>query len=88
MHVGDELLSIDRVSLEYTTLAEVKQLLRGCSAQAPVVRIEIVPHSQMSREPSREPIQRRPPSFRKKTPQPTAAKDDPKGNDMNSVRSP
>uniref|UniRef100_A0A914UIQ8 PDZ domain-containing protein n=1 Tax=Plectus sambesii TaxID=2011161 RepID=A0A914UIQ8_9BILA len=79
VHVGDELLAIDRVSLEYTTLAEVKQLLRGCSAQAPVVRLEIVPHSQMSREPSREPTQRRPPSFRKKTPQPAALKDDPKG---------
>lgn len=44
LHCGDEILSVDGIGLEYTTLAEARQLLRG---QAPTVRLEILPLSQM-----------------------------------------
>lgn len=59
LHVGDELLAIDDVGLEYTTLAEAKQLLRGGGSsignspasnarnRSPSIRLEIIPHSQM-----------------------------------------
>ncbi|VDM24719.1 unnamed protein product [Toxocara canis] len=44
LHCGDEIISVDGIGLEYTTLAEARQLLRG---QASTVRLEIVPLSQM-----------------------------------------
>lgn len=49
LHVGDELLAIDRVSLDYTTLAEVKQLLRGCSAQVRhnLKDLALLPHASL-----------------------------------------
>ncbi len=46
VHAGDELLSIDGIGLEYTTLAEARKLLRS---EAGTVRLELVPHSQMKR---------------------------------------
>lgn len=40
--MGDQLLAIDGVTLEYTTLAEVYQLLKG-SSNSQNIRVEIVP---------------------------------------------
>lgn len=45
LHVGDEILSIDGIGLEYTTLAEAHQLLKGTNSGQ--IKLEIIPHSQM-----------------------------------------
>uniref|UniRef100_A0A7E4UN49 Glutamate receptor-interacting protein 1 n=1 Tax=Panagrellus redivivus TaxID=6233 RepID=A0A7E4UN49_PANRE len=56
IHAGDEILSIDGISLEYTTLDEATQLLKGhCST----VKLEIVPYSQMNAEESARKSRRR-----------------------------
>uniref|UniRef100_A0AC34GTJ6 PDZ domain-containing protein n=1 Tax=Panagrolaimus sp. ES5 TaxID=591445 RepID=A0AC34GTJ6_9BILA len=47
IHPGDEILMIDGIGLEFTTLEEAMQLLKGyCTT----VKLEIIPHSQMSRD--------------------------------------
>ena len=47
LHERDEILSIDGIGLEFTTLEEATQLLKGhCST----VKLEIIPYSQMNKE--------------------------------------
>uniref|UniRef100_A0AC35FHR4 PDZ domain-containing protein n=1 Tax=Panagrolaimus sp. PS1159 TaxID=55785 RepID=A0AC35FHR4_9BILA len=47
IHPGDEILMIDGIGLEFTTLEEAMQLLKGyCTT----VKLEIIPHSQMSKD--------------------------------------
>lgn len=43
MHIGDEILSIDRTTLEYTSLAEVYQLLKNAGSPNGRVKLEILP---------------------------------------------
>ncbi len=47
LHTGDELLAIDEISMEYTTLAEARQLLRGKS-ESNQIKLEIIPYSQIN----------------------------------------
>ncbi|TMS39284.1 hypothetical protein L596_005833 [Steinernema carpocapsae] len=51
VHIGDEILAIDGIGLEYTTLAEAKMLLKG---HASTVRLELIPYSQMKNLSERE----------------------------------
>ncbi|KAK0399663.1 hypothetical protein QR680_003151 [Steinernema hermaphroditum] len=51
VHIGDEILAIDGIGLEYTTLAEAKMLLKG---HANTVRLELIPYSQMKNLSERE----------------------------------
>ena len=41
LHVGDQVLAIDDVSLEHMSAAEASRLLQSCSG--PLLRLEIVP---------------------------------------------
>lgn len=47
IHEKDEILSIDGIGLEYTTLEEAMQLLKG---QCSTVKLEIIPYSQMNKD--------------------------------------
>lgn len=51
LHVGDEILTINKMTLEYTTLPEVYQLMRNSSNGQ--IHLEIMPYSQLKdRRPS------------------------------------